>query len=349
MGILEDKVRSGQILTARDIHKAFRQLSKHLHLDVTGLHHGYFAAMLEDRNSALSLLNSQSSPPASLAFSEVKQGDPTRKTYEHSDFWELYAIIKARINSKVPGTSLPPGLCALFIDRAAEISRDMALGACEFLDRYSPSHYVDFYTVPTVQLIHMGMENFLTWKQSVHNRAPGHIQGRYQRISRGMLEDAGKRMLQPAGRDFLYMAPFIFHGINALEHNRPDISDSRPTGSLFHPIYQKARNIMNEWLPGLSQGKPGKAGDPPSGTSAREYGEWLRQAEAQLEFACDQLDYLSHVYSPELQKRIARMSSVPCQASAPAYYDDMERIRQTTSAAFQRIIKQRERINHQRF
>jgi hypothetical protein len=95
VNILQQRVRQGIITDSDQLQAAYRQLSKHIHPDASGLHPSHFALLQADRDAAQALLERRAQPeptdqePADGPRSGASE--PRSQEQAPGDFWQLFS------------------------------------------------------------------------------------------------------------------------------------------------------------------------------------------------------------------------------------------------------------------
>lgn len=328
MGILVEKVRSGEIRSRSGLEAAFRQLSKRYHPDTSGLDHRYFVSICMDRDDALLLLEEYAAGSAS-----GEQDSPKADT----DFWYLYYVFRSRMQYQHKDRDSTARVKSELIASAGSVSDGFMAGIFIYTEYHTTTNYADMYSIPTCQQIHMGMANFLEWKERCSGDTPAHIIRRSYNIARTMLSEAEERLGKPAGEDYLHMYPLI--RLALLDLTREQILNSRPPvpEDLYRPLYTRACRLHADWNPDAIP--PDSSKDP-----LRQRAEWMRKALIHLGLVEKQYAYIRAVFSPETMREIGRFKKAGGEPAVPEYYIDLLSRHKRILVEIQEMSVQRQRL-----
>ncbi|AHC16335.1 hypothetical protein [Salinispira pacifica] len=328
MGILVEKVRSGEIRSRSGLEAAFRQLSKRYHPDTSGLDHRYFVSICMDRDDAIILLEEYAAGSV-----PGEQDSPKADT----DFWYLYYLYSSRMQYQHKDRDGSARLTSELIASAGSVSDEFMAGIFIYTKHHSTTNYADMYSIPTCQQIHMGMANFLEWKERSSGDTPAHIIRRSYNIARTMLSEAEERLGKPAGEDYLHMYPLI--RLALLDLSRGQISNSRPPvpEDLYRPLYTLACRLHEEWNPDAIP--PDSSKEP-----LRQRAEWIRKALIHLGLVEKQYAYIRAVFSPDTMREIRRFKGAEGEIAVPEYYGELLSRHKKILVEIQEMSLQRQRL-----
>lgn len=259
MTILQQRVRLGQIRSPDELQTAYRQLSKHLHPDLSGLHPSHFALLQADRIAAEKLLEamqcgrpseSGSSAPTAGPVGERSPGEGPRSAAPDESprmpgnseqagsrsgsawrrspspggqsletFWELFGRY---IDLGYPrsGGNLRDSLPPRVATAAAEISPDLAR-AFQIFDQLNARPDVRVLDVMPIQrAFYLGVENLLRYRREGSERS--------HKLAVDFLGEVLLRIRRHYENDAVSLYPLT---VLLLHHGAPDFSGKDLTGT----------------------------------------------------------------------------------------------------------------------